>query len=383
MKTLTLDHLDLSDNPNTYVNSDYSSGTTLTVANSSGFAANDYIVIGKMGDTEKCEIVQISSITNATTIVLTGALDFDYTAGTTVVQIPYNQFRVYRSATGVGGSYTLLVTQDIQVDKEINTYQDTTTSTVVSWKLCFYNSTTTDASDYTDEIPYAGFPLWSVVGIQDSVTTLFRGDSKDSFITREIILTWINECVNTLQFMITDGESPYYVNSATITSTNADTYDLSDEAPLGVFMVEISKDGGLTYPYRMTPKDFRNRDSGGSVDDYDYRLAGMTLHVNPKVPTGDIIRVWFSDNPTQLADQSDVLPDPFKAHSAMIVNYCLMRAHEKDRKFMEIATYYRRIWEKDIERPDSIIYKIKSRLSQGNKAIASTYSDDYDSGAVY
>jgi len=87
--------------------------TSLTVTNSKGFAANDYIVIGAPGS-EKAEIQQIASITNNTTIDITGSvLDSSHTTDTPITFIQWNQVRFFEGDTSAGYSTgTLTTTHD-------------------------------------------------------------------------------------------------------------------------------------------------------------------------------------------------------------------------------------------------------------------------------
>jgi len=45
IKPLTLSHPDLSDNISTAIKTDYSGTTSLVVANTAGFAVNDFVVL--------------------------------------------------------------------------------------------------------------------------------------------------------------------------------------------------------------------------------------------------------------------------------------------------------------------------------------------------
>ena len=90
-------------------------GTTLTVDNTNGFEANDYIVLGTLGD-ETTEIVQISTVDSDTQLTVS-AVKFAHVVNASVRKTPFNQVRFYYSSTSTG-TYTLDGTEDMQVDNK-------------------------------------------------------------------------------------------------------------------------------------------------------------------------------------------------------------------------------------------------------------------------
>ena len=81
---------DLSGEERTYISSDYSSGTTLTVGNNEGFTTSWYVVVGEPGQ-EKTEAAQIASTTGSTTITISSALKFAHAKSTPVYLSQWNQ----------------------------------------------------------------------------------------------------------------------------------------------------------------------------------------------------------------------------------------------------------------------------------------------------
>lgn len=373
IKPITLSHPDITDSPETFLTTDYSSGVNLEVSNNASFAADDYVILGRPG-LEQAEIKQINAVQGSRTLVMDSSGDFPHASDTTVVKIPYNQFRIYRSTTGVGGTYTLLATVNIQIDQLQNVYRDATSNSAYSYKLCFYNSTTDAESEFSDEIPFAGYPDWSLKAMQDAILGDF-GDKDQKMIERSDITRWLNYINFKVQVYLMGGESPYYVNYIDITSTGAKNYDLNTYEMLGIFMVEISRDGGLTFPESITPKDFRFRDADGSITNYEYRLAGNKLYFTDKeVPTGNIMRIWYTTNPVPLQSPTDTLLNPLIPMLEVFHDYGMMRAHLKDRKPELSADYENRVNSAFNER-NGIIWKLRKRIRQGNMAMASTNND--------
>lgn len=145
----------LSANELTYLDDDYSTGTDLTVLSNLGFAAQDILVAGQVGD-EQTEQKDISSVTDATTITISAALNFPHTKQTPIYKTPYNQVSV-ESQYGSSGAWTVLVTQDIQWDKLETLYIDPNGADQYNYRFRFYNSITGNYSAYSPTISGAGF----------------------------------------------------------------------------------------------------------------------------------------------------------------------------------------------------------------------------------
>jgi hypothetical protein len=376
-----VDHLDLSRQPQTFISTDYASGTSLVVKNTYGFNANDYLLFGKLGF-EQSEIGQISSVTNGTTIVLQNALNFPHASDTTVTKIPYNQVKFYRSTTGIGGSYTLLSTVNIAVDQPNTFYYDTTGNSTYSYKVSYYNSTTAVES-MSAEITSASLPDYALQTIQDNTLSLF-GDKEERFISRDEITVWVNEYLNDCQMVLTGGESPNFISNFIITatastSTSSASYSMSAYNVLSILFIDVSTDGGVNFTDSITPKDFRLHDVPGIVSQYDYRVESDNIIINPAPRAGTVIRVWYTTLPVALTAPTDLLPLPMRVLTRYFVDYCMMRGNEKDRKVSELSVNYgsRAMSLLDIRNQNSLLYKMRRKIKQGNMMMATTFADDY------
>ena len=161
--------------------------TTLTVANNGGFANNDYLLIGKIGE-EKSEIKKIGAAVSAGTSITIAALLFSHDQDTPVSKIGYNQVRFYYGTTNVSDDSSALATaQDIEPSEVFNYYEDTAHTT--GYGFCrFYNSTSTDYSVYSDAIPYTGYTAKMLRSMRKKVRRLINEvDEQNSPITNEEI----------------------------------------------------------------------------------------------------------------------------------------------------------------------------------------------------
>jgi hypothetical protein len=80
-----------------------------------------------------------------------------------------------------------------------------------------------------------------------------------------------------------------------------------------------------------------------------------------------------------LEGDAAILPDPFRAHTRVFVDWALQRAHEKDRKIMEMGTYYM----KKIERErDDVIKRLKNRVGSPMQT-PTPWADSLSSWGMY
>lgn len=360
IKPLTMKHLDISENNTASIIEDSIASTNLKITNTSGFNNYNFIVIGKYG-ISNAEIVEISSKTDANTLVLTDNPIFPHSVDETVTYIPYNKIRIYRSVTGIGGSYSLLAELAIQVDQDFNTFRDVSSDTGYSYKYSFYNSVTEEESDFSNELPFAGFSDWSLKALQDGILSDF-GDEEEKTISRSDIKRWLNYFNLKVQTFLMGGESPYFVDFIDVTSTGVSEYDLDTYKIISILMIELSFDGGLNFTESITPKDFRFRDGSSG---YDYRIAGNKLiFTDLKVPKDVKMRIWYSTLPVRLESPTDELLTPLIPMLETFYDYGMMRCHLKDRH-PELAGNHENKVSAAFNERTGILYKLKRRIKQG------------------
>ncbi len=134
------------------LNTDEAAGqTTITLTNTAGFAAGNYLYTGTLGN-ESGEVNVINSVTDGTTVVLTTAYARSHNRFDPVCSLYGNKVRIY-SAANVDGSapadasFSLLATIDIDYDETQSSYTDAAGDSDYWYKYTYYNSTTTSESD--------------------------------------------------------------------------------------------------------------------------------------------------------------------------------------------------------------------------------------------
>ena len=118
--------------------------TVLTVKNNDGFAADDFIVLGRLGH-EKAEVRRVASVTNADTITVTAATSFAHKKFEDITKLRGDKIRLYK-ATNVDGTiptdanFSLDSTNTIEADQQYIEATVTAGGTGFWYKQTFYQS---------------------------------------------------------------------------------------------------------------------------------------------------------------------------------------------------------------------------------------------------
>jgi len=153
---IKIDNPILSDNEKTWLTQAVADGTTaLTVKSNEGFSADDYIVIGEVGE-EESEAVKISSTTGDHTITLAVAVKHGHTQGTPIYFTRWDKYSLEVKPTGGDYSAVAGMPVDIEWDSEFSEhiYSGATTD---SYRFRFYNSQTAAYSSYSPIVAGTGY----------------------------------------------------------------------------------------------------------------------------------------------------------------------------------------------------------------------------------
>lgn len=178
-----------------YLVTNYSSGiTSFSVLNAtdSAYAVNTYLLLSNFG-AEDAEVVKISSVNNDTGLItISSPTLFAHSESTRVTILPYNQIRFFHTTTTTFDVSTPLSGYvNIQPSDWFTTYSDETYSTGYGW-YCFYNSVTTNLSQPSNYIPYAGFEENTTENILSDFFSMLN-NKELKLVTREDALSWASE----------------------------------------------------------------------------------------------------------------------------------------------------------------------------------------------
>ena len=130
-----------------------SAGTTKTITldNNDDFSADDYVIIGEIGNAQT-EIAQITSVSNSNDIVV-NELSFPRNTDIKVQKMPYNQIKLYYAGSE-SGAKTQLDVKDMDVNDQYTSFTSDEASGYFFFSL--FNSTTSKESKYTHPINAGG-----------------------------------------------------------------------------------------------------------------------------------------------------------------------------------------------------------------------------------
>lgn len=313
-----------------YLTSAIDVGTTsLTVKNNDRFAANDRILIGEMGQ-EKSEVVTVSSV-SGDTVVVTGATVFPHSIDDAVYKLLFDQIKFYRSTTGVDGTYSILTTQEMDVDNENLTtiYNDTSGLSTYYYKVSYYHSVAALESSLSDPIPGTGYDRGTAGKVLDEILSEFGDDASNS-VSRDELISWMNEVNDDLH---TRTQRPYtflHTRESFDRTANGETLafpvDSDGNQKMWKFdFMEYTFDDGTTdstYLVEAIPlEEFKTRYKDNTIDsttvDDTLKVVALDTSTNqflyypPSESAGtDVFTVYYWKYLTELTGDADVLETP-------------------------------------------------------------------------
>lgn len=140
---------------------------SINVANITGFAINQILLIGDPGN-QNSEIIKTSASSAPSSGVLffAGSLVFTHGPNTPIYVIPYDQIEFSHAAT-TGGLKSVLATSNVVADNDTTNYNDTT-NTSGYYFARFKNTISSTFSEYSDPAPYDGYTQLSARSIIDN-----------------------------------------------------------------------------------------------------------------------------------------------------------------------------------------------------------------------
>lgn len=270
---------DTDDLEKSYLSNSYAVGTTsIQIKNNDRFAVNDRVMLGEMGQ-EKTEVVTVSAVNADGNTVTIGATVFAHSADDPIYKLRFDQVKFYRSTTTSTGSYSVISTQNIDVDNANLTtiYDDTTGTTSYFYKMTAYHSISTLESAFSDVIGGSGWRREQVGNIIDEILQEV-GDINEVHVSRQELLGYFNDVNDDLQ-MGRSKPFDFLHSRTTVTQTIAQSYinfptDTNGKQTMWKFdyMDYNYKDStttpatDITYTLKVMPEpEFRNSFSDNTV----------------------------------------------------------------------------------------------------------------------
>lgn len=247
--TLRVKHPDLTNRPKTQLAAQIAAaGTAASFYDNNGFADDDWLIIGTIGDAQTEEVDVNGAVTRGQSVTLTNSLKFAHELDAEVTKIQERGIKIYGAATD-GGAGTLIASIDaittpiaaafnIQWNRPYTEYTLITTDTTYAYYYVKFTDGVTDSSA-SDYIPSTGWAYNAAVTLVrqalDSTNTVIDGVK----FTYEMMVNWVQDFQNEVsQFAYQDARTGQYIKKdwnheiyedlSTVTlSQNEDQYNLS------------------------------------------------------------------------------------------------------------------------------------------------------------
>jgi len=353
MRRLRFPVPDLSESEKTYLDSDYSSGTILTVVNNYGFDTNDIVIVGEKSE-EKTESQVVTNQEGHNTVNISSDLKFDHNKGCVVYRFRYDQVQVYRKRSG---SWSLISTSNIQWDKKETIYVDKTSRDGDEYKYRLKNSSSGETSGYSPTIPASGFTS-NKAGYVIQEARSILGDDSTKYVKDAEFLRQMNRIQEKIQALREDWwflkVDTYKQDNGISGSASEDTYSLATYSDLNfIDTIKFNMNDGttnVTYHLKQTTDlemDYETRDETRSDDDYveKYQLLPPDsssdqgyIRVWPSPETGSYCTFYpiYYKKMSTIDDIMDEIEPPLVQ---IFIDYCLeygFKAKENETK----ADYY-------------------------------------------
>jgi len=335
--------------------------TAIKVRNNQGFVNNRKVMIGFPGY-ERTEIVTINGAVTAGQNLTVTATKFAHDTDDPIFALKWDQMKIYRSTTGIDGSYSLIATVDIDVDNKnlLTIYDDASGLTSYFYKASFYDSITPVESDYTDPIAGSGYPLDSVGRLVNDFFESVNDTTQQNMTISEALAT-LNEVNSDL---ITQSRRPFrFLKTSALLNTTA-----------GSNRIAVPTDF-----WKLDRISYNFVDSGESRTDL-YRVLTLTemeyLDYNNLADRSDGLLYLAYDD---IEEEIVVMPTPLTSLTGRVTLYYY-------KMFDEISTM-----SQTLETPNNRIYKMylyaryyrKRALKEPSfVGISDRYMNDYTSEVV-
>jgi len=359
MAVISIKNPNISDNIQTSLSQDYTSGTTLNVDSSTSFVNKNYVLVGEPG-LEKSEITYLTASPGTATTLTVSALSYSHAKGTPITFLRWDKYEL-SYATSSTGAWTVYgsTTYNLRYDAISTEYRDTAATSTYQWKYRYYSTENSAYSDYSDTILASGWADNSVGYMVRQVRkTVNDPDSKT--ISDTEIIRYFNEAQGKVYTLYDRWWFLLKVGSNIDTVASQMTYGLpSDFGRMDKVKYRyISGSTDTNYNLKYLPDtefDYESRDNNADNSD---NIKNYTIQPGDSTNTAGYLEVWprpettglhltprYYATMTKLDSYGDLTQVPIPS---MLEDYALAQIFQI-RKEERNADRYDRIFREQIE----------------------------------
>lgn len=344
-----------------------------TVENNTGYATNDYVVFGTLGE-ELTEIVLLTSVSSTVTLGHTTGPVFAHPARTQVAQIKYNQIKIYTS-TSEDGAYSLLTTIDITPDQPQTSYEDSTGTSATWYKIVYYNETTADASSYSVAVQGTGYTDDSLYSMTEEVMEEF-GDAGGKDLTKDEVHRQLRGAVRRVSLELFK-TYPDYFRAYTTQALTANDYDYALPSRfLGFIRMDVNYDGSTAtdaHKAEYISEGFGEPDTSYYKTGPMVAIRGSNFILRPTPDsTGGYAFIWYWAYPAEMTTESTEHGLPYGAKD-VLKHYALYKiwiAKDTETGIGTRGYAYRQLFKEDLENYVEFVSQSRQQLNSRKIDIA-------------
>lgn len=329
-----------SDNRVLTANSEYtflvdntpSGSGTITVINTENFAVGDFLCVEEFGK-ENAEMFRVNAI-NPTTGVITLAdaantltnTKFAHSESTKIYYLPYNEIRFYWTpATGTIADENPVFNTDVpltgwlELDPQnwFTSHSDGSNSTGFGWFI-YRNSVSTESSQESNPIPYAGFETNTVASVFAGFDSLLNNNEL-RLVTTDEKFEWLNEALALVRNKLNLNSVEYFVSTAQTLNVIAGESEYLLPADFTDLVSITGTQGGTKYPL-----PFISVNKVGSFNDSAYAgglphyyIRNRYIGLVPTPATDMTLQYKYRKKSTRVTGLSDYIDLPDDAYYSL------------------------------------------------------------------
>lgn len=316
----------------TWLGDNYTSGTSITVKNSTGFADDDLILVGEMGQ-ERTEITALTATPPSVTTMTITAMDFPHSKDTPVAKIIFDTADIYESSDN--STFTLLASPTLNYEKPITVYDAQTGSASKYYKIKLRNSINGNVSDFSDVQMGSGWSRKSVGRMIRNVRRYLKDLEERVYQDWEIMQEFKN-CADEIGSEIPNAYWRLKKQDRTTTASTNEYYLPTDYQAMLFLLYTYAPSATetKTYPLEYKPKsEFINATSDNTEDesdyldywteapgDSDYPNGYFRVYPTPET-SGEDFELWYFKEEPDFDSYGDVtdcpLPSIYESYAVM------------------------------------------------------------------
>lgn len=342
MRIITIKNPEPLSSPYTIVSTDYSSGITLSVEDSSNFSDNDLILVGGIGN-EKSEVTDLTASPSSSSSLVITALEHAHSSDESVEIVNWNKYDIQYKVDSNSSWTDLVASGNLDWSGTETNYVHSTGEAAYYYRVRYYNSATATYSDWSTTTAATTASRQTVSVMIDQVRENTK-DKTNQKVSDEMIISYFNYAQDIIKSL--QKKWPWLQAEATIDpATLALPTDFKRAYRLKYNFINGTE--SQTYYLKYLPLvDFQNMYTDNNASKSDYLVHYTIDNINSVIKLGPvpetdtaILTLVYEKDITDLDDYGDttVIPLPELLVSYATAKVFKLKSDEEQYKsWMEI-----------------------------------------------